>query len=113
MIEGRLEYRRYLKTIAAHKLVFQLDRSAVPGQVAGDALLCRVPCVGGDGAVERIAFPGLSGYGRDAEGLLKLARRLLNDDDAYAQAIASSQDLARQRLSFAVVAQQLRAAFEL
>ncbi len=52
--EGRRPYSEYLRMIARHRLVFQLDRSAVPGQVAGDAALCRVPCVGGDGAVDRI-----------------------------------------------------------
>ena len=41
---------------ARHKIVLQADKSAVPGQVAGDALLCRMPCVGGDGAIDRLAF---------------------------------------------------------
>ena len=34
----RLPYVEYLRLVARHRLVFQLDRSAVPGQVAGDAL---------------------------------------------------------------------------
>src|SRR5206468_4769104 len=49
-------YPEYLRVVARHKIVLQLDSSHVPGQVAGDALLCRIPCVGGDGAIERIAF---------------------------------------------------------
>ncbi len=35
VIVGPLEYSAYLKLMAAHRLVFQLDASAVPGQVAG------------------------------------------------------------------------------
>ena len=57
LIEKWKSYPDYLRDMASHKIVLQLDRSHVPGQVAGDALLCRIPCVGGDGAIERIAFP--------------------------------------------------------
>ncbi len=56
LIEKWKTYPEYLRDVARHKIVLQLDRSHVPGQVAGDALLCRIPCVGGDGAIERIAF---------------------------------------------------------
>ena len=56
LIEKWKAYPDYLRDVARHKIVLQLDRSHVPGQVAGDALLCRIPCVGGDGAIERIAF---------------------------------------------------------
>ena len=41
------DYVGYLRVVAEHKLVFEMDTSFVPGQVAGDALLCRLPCVGG------------------------------------------------------------------
>jgi hypothetical protein len=73
VVEGRLPYPRYLRLMARHKLVFQLDASAVPGQVAGDALLCRVPCVGGNGAIERLVFPDLCGHGRTPEQLCEAA----------------------------------------
>src|SRR5678815_1794931 len=49
VIEKWKSYPDYLRDVARHKIVLQLDRSHVPGQVAGDALLCRIPCVGGDG----------------------------------------------------------------
>ena len=55
-----LPYPKYLKLMASHRLVLQFDQSSVPGQVAGDSLLCRIPTVGGNGAVERIAFPELA-----------------------------------------------------
>jgi len=56
IIEQEKPYRDYLREVARHKIVLQLDRSRVPGQVAGDTLLCRTVCVGGDGPNERIAF---------------------------------------------------------
>jgi hypothetical protein len=108
IIEGRMRYADYLQIIAQHRLVFQLDRSAVPGQVAGDALLCRVPCVGGDGALERIAFPDLCGHGREPAALIKLAGPLLFDDACYAQAIEASQTRAAEELSFKSGAVKLR-----
>lgn len=111
IVEGRLGYEAYLERMAMHRLVFQLDRSAVPGQVAGDALLCRVPCVGGDGAVERIAFPGLCGFGETTAGLVEKAALLMRDDAACAQAVADSQRLAREQLSFGAVARRLAEAF--
>lgn len=99
-----LPYADYLRAMARHRLVFQLDRSGVPGQVAGDALLCRLPCVGGDGAVERLAFPDLCGHGRDSAELFGLAvARLRGDPAASAPAV--------QSLSFAAGAARLAAFF--
>ncbi len=111
VVEGRLGYSDYLQLMAGHRLVFQLDRSAVPGQVAGDALLCRVPCVGGDGAVERIAFPSLCGFGADTPALLSRLKALMRDDAVYGKAVEDSQRLASEKLSFATVAKQLGAVF--
>jgi hypothetical protein len=96
VIIGPLEYRMYLKLMAAHRIVFQLDSSAVPGQVAGDALLCRMPCIGGNGAVDRLAF-GM------AEDPLAIARQLMTDDGAWHAAVEHSQNVASERLSFAAV----------
>ncbi len=77
ILEKRLPYRDYLAEMARHRIVLQADKSSVPGQVAGDALLCRLPCVGGDGAIERIAFPATCGHGRSLGELADLAERLL------------------------------------
>src|SRR5437667_7511382 len=44
LIEKSKSYADYLRDMAPHKIVIQLDRSHVPGQVAGDALLCRIRC---------------------------------------------------------------------
>lgn len=112
IIPGPLAYPAYLREIAGHKIVFQLDRSGVPGQVAGDALLCRVPCVGGDGAVDQIAFPGLSGVGQTPEELVEIARSLLEDFEQRRRAAAGAHALARERLSFPTVARKLGEFFE-
>ncbi|MGH8046141.1 MAG: hypothetical protein ACREKL_02750 [Chthoniobacterales bacterium] len=96
IIIGPLDYRMYVKLMAAHRIVFQLDSSAVPGQVAGDALLCRMPCVGGNGAVDRIAFG-------DPADLEKTARELMTSDAAWHAEVERSQNVAKERLSFAAV----------
>lgn len=107
-VAGPLPYAEYLRLMAAHRVVLQWDLGAVPGQVAGDALLCRMPCVGGNGMVERLAFPELCGGGRSGEELGALAARLLSDDDAWHAAVKRSRHLAAERLSFPVVAQRLQ-----
>lgn len=107
VVEGPMPYSKYLRLIAQHRLVFQLDRGAVPGQVAGDALLARVLCVGGDGAVERVAFADSSGHGRDGAELLKIAATMLADDAAGERAVAASQHAASASLSFAAGAARL------
>jgi hypothetical protein len=107
VIEKRLPYREYLRIVAGHRIVFQLDRSAVPGQVAGDVLLCGMPCVGGDGAIERIAFPDWCGVARGPEELREIASLLLRDDAAYADGVARSREIGLERLSFAAVSKEL------
>jgi hypothetical protein len=111
VIEGRVPYPRYLRTVAKHKLVLQLDTSAVPGQVAGDALLCRLPCLGGDGTTERLAFPDLCGHGRTHEQVLDLAARLLEHPHDSETAAADALRLARERLGFEIVARRVEAFF--
>ena len=108
VLKERTGYADYLRLVAQHKIVFQFDTSFVPGQVAGDALLCRVPCVGGNGAIERIAFPEICGARRSIAELVEVAIDLLTKHDTYTQVIAGSQQAAAERLSFAAVAAQLR-----
>ncbi len=107
ILQRRLPYRAYLAEMARHKIVLQADRSAVPGQVAGDALLCRMPCVGGDGAVNRLAFPSICGFGRSLGELKQLAARLLGEEKFYQATVAESQKFGREQLGFDVVARQL------
>jgi hypothetical protein len=107
----RKPYAEYLREVANHKIVLQLDRSRVPGQVAGDALLARTICVGGDGAIERIAFAKFCGEGRTTAQLKTLASELLKNNGARATAIIESQWRAAERLSFHAVRKQLELFF--
>jgi len=107
LIEKWKSYLDYLRDVARHKIVLQLDRSHVPGQVAGDALLCRVPCVGGDSAIERIAFSKTCGEGRTTAEIASVALDLLKNADLRAAIVAESQERALERLSFQAVRSQL------
>jgi hypothetical protein len=98
--EKRMGYRAYLGEVARHKIVFQLDRSRVPGQVAGDALLCRSICVGGDGAIERIAFPETCGEKRGDAELVEIAQRLLMNEEERRAVAERATVLAKEKLSF-------------
>ena len=107
LIEKWKTYPDYLRDVARHKIVLQLDRSHVPGQVAGDALLCRIPCVGGDGAIERIAFSKTCGEGRTINEVASMALDLLKNPDLREAVVAESQERAREWLSFEAVRTQL------
>jgi len=107
LIEKWKTYPDYLRDVAQHKIVLQLDRSHVPGQVAGDALLCRIPCVGGDGAIERAAFSKTCGEGRTINEVASMALYLLKNPDLREAVVAESQQRARGWLSFEAVRTQL------
>jgi hypothetical protein len=109
--DKRKPYAGYLREVANHKIVLQLDRSRVPGQVAGDALLARTICVGGDGAIERIAFAKFCGEGRTTAQLKTLMSELLKNNGARATAIIETQWRAAERLSFHAVRKQLELFF--
>jgi hypothetical protein len=107
VIEKEKAYPDYLREVAQHKIVLQLDRSRVPGQVAGDALLCRTICVGGDGAIERIAFPKTCGEGRTIGEITSIGFDMLKNPDSRAAIIAESEERALEQLSFQAVRSQL------
>jgi hypothetical protein len=107
VIEKWKSYPDYLRDVARHKIVLQLDRSHVPGQVAGDALLCRIPCVGGDGAVERVAFSKTCGEGRTITEIASMALDLLKNADLRGAIVAESEQRALEHLSFHAVRSQL------
>jgi hypothetical protein len=101
-------YADYLREVARHKIVLQLDRSRVPGQVAGDAVLARTICVGGDGTTERIAFGNFCGEGKTIDQLGTIGLELLRDTNKRATAIVESQWRAAERISFHAVRKQLK-----
>jgi hypothetical protein len=107
VIEKWKSYPDYLRDVARHKVVLQLDRSHVPGQVAGDALLCGIPCVGGDGAIDRIAFSRTCGEGRSITEIASMALDLLKNADLRRAIMAESEQRALEHLSFQAVRSQL------
>jgi len=110
-LERKSGYPDYLRELARHKIVLQLDTSFVPGQVAGDALLCRVPCVGGNGAIDRLAFPESCGFNRSIAEIGQIAARLLTNPGDHEASVATMEMVAAKHLSFSLVAEQLRAFF--
>jgi hypothetical protein len=107
VLNRKLAYPDYLREIARHKIVLQLDTSFVPGQVAGDALLCRLPCLGGNGAIDRIAFPETNGFARSISDVGQLASRLLTDGNFYRTSVTAMLPAAAKTLGFEVVAREL------
>jgi hypothetical protein len=112
VLNKKLPYPDYLREIARHKIVLQLDTSFVPGQVAGDALLCRIPCLGGNGAIDRLGFPESCGFGRSIEELQETASRLLTDREFYRSRTTALIPAASKILGFEVVASQLAEFFK-
>jgi hypothetical protein len=111
VVEEKLPYPKYLRAVAKHRFVFQLDASTVPGQVAGDALLARVPCLGGHGTTERLVFPELCGFGRTHEQLFDMAARLFEHPHDCADYVVRAVENARATLSFAKGAEALESFF--
>jgi hypothetical protein len=107
-IKGKLPYSTYLREMAKHKFVFQLDQSVVPGQVAGDALLCGMPCVGGNGEIESLVFPELTASPGDIERIMALAVKLCENMAVLRYYIDDSRKKALERISFSTIAPQLK-----
>jgi len=96
----RAPYHEHLLRVSGSRLVLQRDESGVPGQVAGDALLAGVPCLGGDGMIDGLAFPHMSGAGADDDEVAARALRLLTDDDDWTAAVMASRWNGMARASF-------------
>lgn len=106
-IQGeRLPYPAYMDLLSSHRLVYQMDRSTVPGQVAGDCLLARTICAGGSSTIEKVAFHDFSDDGSiRLKNVFERIAQILFDDDAYNAAVLRSQNEAAKSLTFEAVAQ--------
>jgi hypothetical protein len=71
-----------------------------------------MPCVGGDGAIERLAYAATCGHGRSLGELKNLTAKLLRDPDFYAATVIESQRQAREKLGYEAVASQLQQFFK-
>jgi len=108
--ETTLPYPDYVKLLSSHRFVYQMDRSTVPGQVAGDCLLARTICAGGSSTIEKMAFPDFSDDGTiRMKNVFERIEHILHDDEEYLAAIRKSQKVAAKSLSFASAARQLGA----
>jgi len=107
ILEAPVDHADLLRVMSLHRIVWQFDANAGPGVSASAALLCRIPCVGGNGAVERIAFPGLSAPA-SREDLLESVRLLLTNDEAWQEEVEASQQRAAEFLSFQKTALRLQ-----
>ncbi len=95
-----MTYIDYLRCIAGHRIVLQRDESGVPGQVAGDAALAGVPCMGGNGGIDRLVFPHLPGSQSGDDEVARCAGRLLSDDGEWSAAAAAARSNALAEVSF-------------
>lgn len=111
LVEEKRPYPAYLRLMAEHRLVLQRDASGVPGQVAGDALLCRLVNIGGDGVVQQHVFPEFAEPACGDAALREACVRLLSDAASYAAAVDAARARARERLSFASARQALARGF--
>jgi hypothetical protein len=111
ILNKMMAYPDYLREVARHKIVLQLDTSFVPGQVAGDALLCRIPCVGGNGAIDRVGFPESCGHARSIDEVGQIASRLLSERESYRAAVTKLIPAATKVLGFQTIAKQLAEVF--
>ena len=106
--ETTLPYPDYMKLLSSHRFIYQMDRSTVPGQVAGDCLLARTICAGGSSTIEKMAFPEFSDDGSiRMRNAFERIEHILHDDDEYLAAIHKSQKIAMKSLSFESAAKQL------
>lgn len=100
IIDGPLSYPDYLHEMAGHRVVVQRDASEVPGQVAGDALLARMPCLGGNGLVDVMSHSEAASLAKDEAALREQAASLLADDAAWHAWVEESQGRALRDLGF-------------
>lgn len=94
-----MPYHDYLLRMSRNRVVLQRDDSGVPGQVAGDALLAGVPCLGGNGMIDGLAFPHMPGADADDDEVAARALRLLTDDTYWKAAVAVSRENGMARAS--------------
>ncbi len=103
---NRMPYLSLLEVMSRHRLVLQRDASGVPGQVAGDALLAGVPCLGGSGMVDGLAFSHLPGAQSGDDVVMAAVEAILTDADHADAVMADARDRAMATVSFGAFRKQ-------
>ena len=104
-------YLDYLEIVSKHRVTFQLDISQVPGQVAGDCSLCQTICIGGNGTIDQVIFPQFSSVNLNRIDLLNTLNDLMTDELFYKDAVSKSVDIAKSKLSYEIVSEELNKIF--
>lgn len=97
--EGFFAHADLLRVISFHRIVHQFDTDVRGAGGASSALLCRIPCGGGDCVVEHIAFLG-SSLPASREELVEFARLLFTQDQAWQDELKWSQRRSTDFFSF-------------
>lgn len=95
-----MSYKAYAEMLSRHRLVLQRDDSGVPGQVAGDALLAGVPCLGGGGMIDQLAFGHLPTARDTEEKVIEEVARLLDDESHADEVMRIARARAMETVSF-------------
>lgn len=111
VIERRLPYAEYLRKVALHKMVFSLDASGGEGRIGADSLLCRIPCVGGTGEINSIAFPDFCDHALPVPDITQKASLLLDHGHDRERAVEQALDYGRQKFDFAAASNALEQLF--
>ena len=106
-----MSYKAYAEMMSRHRLVLQRDESGVPGQVAGDALLAGLPCLGGNGMIDQLVFGHLPSAGDDAGTVAEAVLRLLDDDDHAEEVMRVARQRAMDEVSFSAFRRLCRQTF--
>jgi hypothetical protein len=108
IIEAPITRSDFLDVLRLHRIVWQLDTTSAPGRIASDSILCGLPCVGGNGTAERLAFPAVCGP-RPAPQLLESAERLLTDDAFWSETVGFSREKTLAELAYGAVSARISA----
>ncbi len=101
ILPGPLPYFEFRKQLERVKVVFQLDASQVPGQVAGDSFLVGTPCLGGNSTIESLLL-------EPSQDPLSMLDQLLRTPDTWSEVVNHGLERAKQTLSFPVLAKRLQ-----
>jgi len=103
-----LSYLDCVRLISKHRICINLDWAMSQGDVPGDCMWVNVPCIGGNGNIQDIAFSSIKVDDTNLDQVYDTCGQLLTDDNLYGQVCFDIEqkflqnftyDIARQRLT--------------